>query len=143
MAVQPPLTADLFDVDKRLALKPIADFNAYLRAAFGAGTCTCIRCEQSGGLDAGYTQRHTFEFEGAPAHRRFANTRASDAFLMLKKAWLSYTKAELPLDGRFDLAGVQAFVEPALHTRLLPLLTACGLVRATEGGFALVVPQEA
>lgn len=143
MAVQAPLTADLFDVDKRLALKPVADFNTYLRAAFGPGACTCIRCEQSGGLDAGYTQRHTFEFEGTPAHRRFASTSASDVFLVLKKAWLSYTKTELPLNGTFDLATAHAFVEPALHARLLPVLTACGLVRATEDGYALTVPQDA
>lgn len=141
--MQTPLTADLFDVDKRLALKPVADFNAYLRAAFGSGVCSCIRCEQNGGVDAGYTQRHTFEFDGTAVHRRFAITSASDAFLALKKAWLSYTRAELPLNGSFDLAGAQAFVEPALHARLLPLLTACGLVRTTEDGLELRVPQDA
>jgi hypothetical protein len=142
LAVQEKLTADLFEVDKRLALKPVADFNAYLRGAFGEGNCTCVRCQQSGGLDAGYTHRHTFEFEGAPAHRRFATTSASDLLLVLKKAWLSYTKAELPLTGLLDLRAVQGFVEPGLHGRLVPLLVASGLARAVEEGFVLVVPEE-
>ncbi|WP_263263328.1 hypothetical protein [Pseudomonas sp. RIT-PI-S] len=143
MASQEKLTADLFEVDKRLSLKPVADFNAYLRAAFGDGACTCVRCQQSGGLDAGYTHRHTFEFDGAQGHRRFANTSASDVLLALKKAWLSYTKADLPLSGNLDLDTLRGFVEPALHNRLLPLLSASGLARAVEGGWVLVVPDEA
>lgn len=142
MASQEKLTADLFEVDKRLSLKPVADFNAYLRAAFGEGACVCIRCEQSGGLDAGYTHRHTFEFNGAPAHRRFASTSASDVLLVLKKAWLSYTRAELPLGGVLDIPAIQGFVEPALHNRLVPLLAASGLARAVEDGFVLVAPEE-
>ena len=38
------MTGDLFEVDKRLSLKPVVDFNAYLRSAFGDGPCSCIRC---------------------------------------------------------------------------------------------------
>ena len=37
------MTGDLFEVDKRLSLKPEVDFNSYLRSAFGDGPCTCIR----------------------------------------------------------------------------------------------------
>lgn len=43
------MTGDLFEVDKRLALKPIVEFNAYLRAAFADGPCACGRCVASQG----------------------------------------------------------------------------------------------
>ena len=33
------MTGDLFEVDKRLSLKPVVDFNTYLRNAFGDGPC--------------------------------------------------------------------------------------------------------
>lgn len=38
------LSSDLFAVDKRLTLKPVRDFNAYLAAAFATGPCQCKRC---------------------------------------------------------------------------------------------------
>lgn len=143
MAALESITADLFEVDKRLSLKPVTDFNAYLRDAFGAGPCTCVRCQQNGGNDSGYTLRHTFVFAGAQAHRRFASTSASDVLLVLKKAWLSYTKAELPATGVLDVAAVQGFVEPGPHERLVPLLLASGLVSAADGGFVLHKPMDA
>ena len=99
MSAEEPLIADLFEVDKRLSLKPVVDFNAYLRNAFGDGPCRCHRCGETGGDESGYSHRHTFELDGRPLHRRFANTAASDVLLALKKAWLSYTKRELPLAG--------------------------------------------
>lgn len=142
MAALETLTADLFEVDKRLSLKPVTDFNAYLREAFGAGPCSCVRCLQSAGNDSGYTLRHTFMFAGAQTHRRFANTTASDVLLMLKKAWLSYTKAELPPTGALDVDTVQSFVEPGLHERLVPLLRASGLVSEVEGELMLNKPVE-
>lgn len=143
MSTLEKLTADLFEVDKRLSLKPVVDFNAYLREAFGEGACSCVRCGQAGGDETGYSHRHTFVFPDGQGHRRFANTSASDVLLVLKKAWLSYTKQELPLSGTLDLATVQGFVESELHPRLLPLLTASGLVREHEGAWLLQKPVEA
>lgn len=142
MAALETPTADLFDVDKRLSLKPVADFNVYLRNAFGEGACACIRCKDSGGFDAGYTQPHTFVFGGAQVHRRFASTSASDVLLALKKAWLSYTKGELPSTGELDVNAVQGFVEPGLHERLVPLLVASGLVTSRDGVLLLNTPVE-
>lgn len=127
------MTGDLFEVDKRLSLKPVVDFNAYLRSAFGDGPCTCIRCTASGGDESGYEFQHTFTFDGKPYQRRFATTAGSDVLMALKKAWLSYTKAELPLSGVLALATVKEFVEPQLHKRLAPLFVASGLVKETEG----------
>ena len=127
------MTGDLFAVDKRLSLKPVVDFNTYLRSAFGDGPCTCIRCTVSGGDETGYAFQHTFEFDGKPTHRRFASTAGGDVLMALKKAWLSYTKAELPLSGVLELETVKEFVEPQLHKRLAPLFLASGLVKTLDG----------
>lgn len=123
------MTGDLFEVDKRLSLKPVVDFNAFLRAAFASGPCTCCRCVASGGDETGYEHTHTFDFEGRPINRRFACTADSDVAQALKKAWLSYTKAELPTSGALDLATIKDFVEPQLHKRLVPLFTASGWIK--------------
>ena len=128
------MTGDLFEVDKRLSLKPVVDFNSYLQAAFGDGPCTCVRCVASAGDEKGYEYQHSFNFLGQITHRRFALTAGSDVLQMLKKAWLSYTKAELPGHGELALDTVKEFVEPQLHKRLLPLLLASGLVKDVEGG---------
>ena len=127
------MTGDLFEVDKRLSLKPVVDFNAYLRSAFGDGPCTCVRCTASDGDESGYEFQHTFTFEGKPVHRRFASTAGSDVLMALKKAWLSYTKAELPLSGVLALDTVKEYVEPQLHKRLAPLFVASGLVKDVDG----------
>ncbi|MGZ0713686.1 hypothetical protein [Pseudomonas palleroniana] len=127
------MTGDLFEVDKRLSLKPVVDFNAYLHSAFGDGPCTCVRCAAANGDETGYAFQHTFNFDGKPTHRRFAATTGSDVLQALKKAWLSYTKAELPLSGVLALDTVKAFVEPQLHKRLIPLFLASGLVKDVEG----------
>lgn len=135
------MTGDLFEVDKRLSLKPVVDFNAYLRSAFGDGACSCIRCAANGGDETGYAYQHTFTFDGKPTHRRFATTAGSDVLQVLKKAWLSYTKAELPLSGVLMLETVKEFVEPQLHKRLAPLFLASGLVKDVDGGLQLQ-PQD-
>ncbi len=127
------MTGDLFEVDKRLSLKPVVDFNSYLRSAFGDGACTCIRCVASGGEEAGYAFQHTFSFDGKPTQRRFASTAGSDVLMALKKAWLSYTKAELPSSGALALETVKEFVEPQLHKRLAPLFLASGLAKDVDG----------
>ncbi|MCK6188307.1 MULTISPECIES: hypothetical protein [unclassified Pseudomonas] len=127
------MTGDLFEVDKRLSLKPVVDFNAYLRSAFGDGLCTCIRCTAGSGNETGYEFQHTFTFDGKPGHRRFASTAGSDVLMALKKAWLSYTKAELPASGALALDTVKEFVEPQLHKRLAPLFLASGLVKDVDG----------
>lgn len=136
------MTGDLFEVDKRLSLKPVVDFNAYLRTAFGDGPCTCVRCTSSQGDETGYAFQHTFTFDGKPAHRRFAATAGSDVLMMLKKAWLSYTKAELPLSGVLALDTVREFVEPQLHKRLAPLFVASELVKDVDGELR-IQPQAA
>ena len=128
------MTGDLFEVDKRLSLKPVVDFNSYLQSAFGDGPCTCTRCVASAGDEKGYEYQHSFDFQGQVTHRRFALTAGSDVLQMLKKAWLSYTKAELPGHGELALDTVKEFVEPQLRKRLLPLLLASGLVKDVEGG---------
>ncbi|MFT8234295.1 hypothetical protein ACLNBI_22435 [Pseudomonas guariconensis] len=137
MSAEEPLIADLFEVDKRLSLKPVVDFNAYLRNAFGEGACRCHRCLERGGDESDYSHQHTFALEGRTMHRRFANTAGSDVLLVLKKAWLSYTKNDLPLTGALDLATVKTFTETALHERLLALLPASGLARKTDGQWHL------
>ena len=53
--------------------------------------------------------------------------------MALKKAWLSYTKVELPLSGVLVLDTVKEFVEPQLHKRLAPLFVASGLVKDVDG----------
>lgn len=135
------MTGDLFEVDKRLSLKPVVDFNAYLRSAFGDGPCTCVRCTAANGDETGYAFQHTFSFDGKPTHRRFASTAGSDVLMVLKKAWLSYTKAELPLSG-LVLETVKEFVEPQLHKRLAPLFLASELVKDVDGQLQ-VQPQAA
>ncbi|WP_431702734.1 hypothetical protein [Pseudomonas sp. BR20] len=127
------MTGDLFEVDKRLSLKPVVDFNSYLRSAFGDGPCTCTRCTASGGDETGYAFQHTFSFDGKPSQRRFASTAGSDVLMALKKAWLSYTKAELPSTGVLALETVKEFIEPQLHKRLAPLFLASGLVKDVDG----------
>nr|WP_254170888.1 MULTISPECIES: hypothetical protein [Pseudomonas] len=131
------MIADLFEVDKRLSLKPVVDFNAYLRNAFGEGACRCHRCLELGGDESGYSHQHTFDLEGRTLHRRFANTAGSDVLLVLKKAWLSYTKNDLPLTGALDLTTVKTFTDAALHERLLALLAASGLAREADGQWQL------
>ncbi|CAI8969664.1 MULTISPECIES: hypothetical protein [Pseudomonas] len=136
------MTGDLFEVDKRLSLKPVVDFNSYVRSAFGDGPCTCIRCTASGGDETGYAFQHTFSFDSKPTQRRFASTAGSDVLMALKKAWLSFTKAELPSSGPLALETVKEFVEPQLHKRLAPLFLASGLVKEVDGELHLQ-PQAA
>lgn len=131
------MTGDLFEVDKRLGLKPVVDFNTYLRAAFADGACACSCCLENKGDESGYAFAHTFDFQGQVTHRRFATTTASDVLMVLKKAWLSYTKAELDVSGNLDLDAIKAFVEPQLHKRLVPLFVASGLVVEVDGQLVL------
>ncbi|MGF6113195.1 hypothetical protein QFZ85_004755 [Pseudomonas frederiksbergensis] len=137
MSTDEKMTGDLFEVDKRLGLKPVVDFNAYLLAAFGDGQCTCIRCVDSQGDETGYEYQHTFNLEGQVLNRRFASTAGSDVLMALKKAWLSYTKVELEVYGSLALATVKEFVEPQLHKRLQPLFLASGLVKDVDGNLQL------
>ena len=139
MSAELPLIADLFEVDKRLTLKPVVDFNAYLRNAFGDGPCRCHRCVEGNADESTYSHRHSFELEGRTLHRRFASTAGSDVLMVLKKAWLSYTKAELITVGALDMTTLKAFTDAALHERLLALLPASGLAREAEGQWQLQV----
>nr|WP_256676321.1 hypothetical protein [Pseudomonas sp. CM27] len=136
VSAEEPLIADLFDVDKRLSLRPVVDFNSYLRNAFGEGPCRCHRCTE-GADESTYSHAHNFTFDGGQWHRRFASTAGSDVAQFLKKAWLSYTKADLNLIGTLDLTTLKTFTDAALHTRLLALLPASGLAREVEGQWLL------
>ena len=136
MSAEEPLIADLFDVDKRLSLKPVVDFNSYLRNAFGEGPCRCHRCLE-GADPSTYSHGHVVTFEGRQWHRRFASTAGSDVGQVLKKAWLSYTKADLNMIGVLDLTTLKTFTEDALHARLLALLPASGLAREVDGQWML------
>ncbi|QQZ34573.1 hypothetical protein [Pseudomonas sp. SK2] len=136
MSAEHPLIADLFEVDKRLTLKPVVDFNSYLRNAFGEGSCRCHRCSE-GNDPSTYSHQHTFTLEDRQLHRRFASTAGSDVLQVLKKAWLSYTKADLPPIGVLDLTTLKTFTEPSLHARLLALLPASGLAREVDGQWML------
>lgn len=137
MSAEEPMIADLFEVDKRLSLKPVVDFNTYLRSAFADGPCRCIRCLESGGDETGYSHRHTFILDGKQVNRRFASTAGSDMLLVLKKAWLSYTKTDLPLVGNLDMSVLKSFTDSALHPRLLALLPASGLAREVDDAWQL------
>jgi hypothetical protein len=139
VSAEQPLIADLFEVDKRLTLKPVVDFNSYLRNAFGEGPCRCHRCVENAGDESTYSYRHTFELEGRTLNRRFANSAGSDVLLVLKKAWLSYTKHELITVGNLDMTILKAFTDASLHERLLALLPASGLARETDGQWQLQV----
>ena len=136
MSAEEPLIADLFEVDKRLSLKPVVDFNTYLRNAFAEGPCQCHRC-RDGGDQSSYSHAHNFTLEGRPLNRRFANTAGSDVLLVLKKAWLSYHKEDLNLVGTLDMAKLKTFTDGALHERLLALLPASGLAREVDGQWLL------
>ncbi len=142
MSTQEKMTGDLFEVDKRLSLKPVTEFNSYLRAAFGDGKCTCVRCVTSGGDESGYEFQHTFDLQGQVVNRRYALTAGSDVLLVLKKAWLSYTKTELGNGAILDMDAIKGFVEPELHKRLVPLFLASGLVKDVDGKLQ-VQPQAA
>ncbi|MNN66006.1 hypothetical protein D3C81_1815530 [compost metagenome] len=114
----------------------MVDFNNYLRNAFGEGACRCHRCTE-GGDESTYSHAHTFTFDGRQWYRRFASTSGSDVAQALKKAWLSYTKADLNLVGSLDLTTLKTFTEAALHARLLALLPASGLAREVDGQWLL------
>jgi hypothetical protein len=137
------MTGDLFEVDKRLSLKPVRDFNKLIGDAFAAGPCACIRCESAGGVEASYDHQHTFEIDGQQVNRRFAITSGSDVLTALKKAWLSYTKADLDISGELELSTVEQFVDGSLRNRLLPLFLASGLVKDVDGKLQLQKQQDA
>ena len=120
----------------RDSLKPVVDFNSYLRNAFGEGPCRCHRCAE-GGDESTYSHAHSFTFDGRQWHRRFASTAGSDVAQVLKKAWLSYTKTDLNLVGALDLTTLKTFTEATLHERLLALLPASGLAREVDGQWML------
>nr|WP_189673221.1 hypothetical protein [Pseudomonas sp. SWRI77] len=136
VSAEEPLIADLFEVDKRLSLKPVVDFNNYLRNAFAEGPCQCHRC-RDGGDQNSYSHQHNFTLEGRALNRRFATTAGSDVLLVLKKAWLSYHKEDLNLVGALDLAKLKTFTDATLHERLLALLPASGLAREVDGQWLL------
>ncbi|ELQ14737.1 hypothetical protein A988_01516 [Pseudomonas syringae BRIP39023] len=137
------ITGDLFETDKRLALKPVRDFNMLVCDAFVEGPCTCIRSKSVSGNETGYDHQHTFEIDGQQFNRRFAITSGSDVLTALKKAWLSYTKADLDTSGDLELSTVEQFVDSGVRNRLIPLFMASGLVKHLDGKLQLQKQQDA
>ena len=141
LSTEEKINAGMPEVDLRLTLKPVMEFNAFLGRAFGNGPCTCIRCKVSGGDETGYEHQHTFNFEGFQANRRFASTSSSDILQILRKAWWSYTKSEMAVSGNLPLDVIKEFVEPGLHTLLVPSFVASGLVKDIGGDLQLRIPS--
>lgn len=124
---------DLFDDDKRLALKPVVAFNAFLLEAFADGECSCIRCQKSNGSQEGYTELHTFDADGRKVARQFTKTLPVDIESVLKKAYKAFFKAELPVLSeallRETLLGeLQAMANQEMVGRVRLLLEVSGLV---------------
>lgn len=135
MSAEEPLIADLFEVDKRLSLKPVVDFNSYLRNAFGEGPCRCHRCTE-GGDQGTYSHAHTFTFDGRQWHRRFASTSGSDVAQALKRPGFRTPRPISTWSAHWTWP-LKTFTEAALHTRLLALLPASGLAREVDGQWQL------
>jgi hypothetical protein len=124
---------DLFTDDKRLALKPVNDFNNLLLAAYGNGPCACIRCCENNGNEKGYEHAHTFEIDGQVVNRRFAQSIPSDVRRALAKAWEAYYQNELPEYGPTDPHAITAFVQDEALQRLYPLLYLTGVITDVQG----------
>lgn len=123
---------DLFEDDKRLFMAPVVGLHTAVKAAFGAGACTCIRCASSAGDETGYQQGHTFTVDGRSVHRKFARTSHSDVRGDLAKAWKSYYKTNLPAQGLADMGAISNLVPYPDGSRLTTLLFAAGVVRNVE-----------
>ncbi|MCO8165285.1 hypothetical protein NJC40_18865 [Pseudomonas sp. 21LCFQ02] len=124
---------DLFDDDKRLALKPVVAFNAFLLEAFAQGACSCIRCQKSNGNQEGYTELHTFEADGRKVARQFTKTLPADVESVLKKAYKAFYKAELPALNEALLGELQAMANHDLVGRVRLLLEVSGLLASGAG----------
>lgn len=138
MPLMPQLArADKSRINLRLMPKPVAEFNTFLDNAFGDGACVCIRCREGGGDEAGYKYQHTFDIGGVKKNRRFASSSSGDAYVYFKKAWLSYTKSEVPAGRVVSMDIIKEFVDPQLHELIIPLFLACGIIREVRGEFIL------
>lgn len=125
---------DLFEQDdKRLTLKPVKDFSDLVQSAFGDGRCTCILCINDGAGPAPEQPQHTFEVDGTLISRRFAITAYSDVRGALAKAWESYYKTGLPIQGQMDIEAVTVLVGAEARQRMLLLLVAAGVVKDVDG----------
>ena len=131
-------SGDLFAVDKRLTLKPVRDFNAYLAAAFATGPCQCKRCQDSQGNEDGYEHAHTFNLVGGTHNIKFACTTGSDVQGALRKAWKSYTKEDLATPGPLDMDTVLAFTDSPWHERVRVLLDVSGAAAEVDGRLQLL-----
>lgn len=119
---------DLFDDDKRLALKPVANFNTLLEQAFADGECRCVRCQGNGGAQGGYSQAHTFQVEGRPLARQFLQTAQGDVQGVLEKAYKAFYKATLPAIDEASLGELQAMATQPNVARVKLLLEVSGLL---------------
>jgi hypothetical protein len=123
---------DLFEEDKRLALKPVRAFGDLLMEAFAKGPCTCIRCRENHGSQEGYQYQHTFEIDGVVLNRRFAVSSHSDVRGALSKAWEAYYKIALPEHGPADMGAISVLVQGEASRRLRPMLYAVGVVKDVD-----------
>lgn len=133
---------DLFGNDNpRLQLKPVRAYNDYLRSAFGSGPCQCIRCQGSGGNEAGYEHPHTFQIGVKTVNRRFAATSYSDVMGALSEAWCSYFKVKtMSSSGTVCLERIEEFTDPDALCYLAPLLRASGCAKENEAGELVYLP---
>lgn len=136
MLDQADVPNDLFAIDKRLMLKPVADFSLFLRSALARGPCACCRCIAAGGDQTEFEFKHTFVICGHVLHRRFARSAASDFLQVLSKAWLAYHKSNLAPHGPVDLAAVTEMAAHDCQDKVAVLMLACGLAKEYESGLA-------
>ncbi|MDF2792351.1 MAG: hypothetical protein K0S85_104 [Pseudomonas orientalis] len=124
---------DLFEDDKRLFLKPVLAFADCLMSAYADGPCSCVRCKDDDGSQAGYTHLHTVDIEGGTFSRRFAISSYSDVRGALARAWESFYKTVLPEGGRADMGAIAAFVQGAAARRIELVLYAAGVIKDVDG----------
>lgn len=133
---------DLFDDDKRLALKPVVTFNTLLAEAFADGECTCIRCKKGGASQEGYAHLHTFEVDGKRVARRFTKTMHAEVKTTLEKAYKAFYKADLPAITEDMLGDLRAMANSGNVYRVKLLLEVSGLLGGTEQDTEVEVDQE-
>ncbi|WP_455233441.1 hypothetical protein [Geopseudomonas aromaticivorans] len=135
---------DLFgNENPRLQLAPVRAFNRFLLESFGKGACTCHRCRESGNVEDGYAQAHTFDIDGKVYARRFACTADTDVMGALEGGWKSFYKTAMPARGAVDLPGIHEFTDAESRPFLLPLLIGAQCAHEHDGTLLFGLPKRA
>lgn len=127
------MTAEARVENPSLQLAPVRALNAYLLGSFMPGVCTCHRCRESGHLEVGYQQAHTFEIAGATYSRRFAKTADTDVMGALEAGWKSYFKTTMRTTGVVDLAAIHEFTDEVARPFLAALLEGAQCAHERDG----------